>query len=81
MVSHQLKRLDLYGETIGFRVDGQEKVRTIPGMLVSICVYFLIFIFVLQRLAYYASGHHWYFIDHLLDFEGMDLSEEQIEAL
>lgn len=75
------KGLDLYGKTIGFRVNGQDKARSTCGMWVSICIYLLVFVLFLQKLLLAASGQHLYFVELTDDFAGRLLRQDQNDAL
>ena len=75
------KGLDLYGKTIGFRVNGQDKARSTCGMWVSICIYLLIFVLFLQKLLLAASGQHLHFVELTDDFAGRLLRQHQKDAL
>ena len=75
------KGLDMYGKTIGFRVNGQDKARSTCGMWVSICIYLLVFVLFLQKLLLAASGQHLYFVEPADDFAGRLLRQDQNDAL
>ena len=75
------KGLDMYGKTIGFRVNGQDKARSTCGMWVSICIYLLVFVLFLQKLLLAASGQHLYFVELTDDFAGRLLRQDQKDAL
>lgn len=75
------KGLDLYGKTIGFRVNGQDKARSTCGMWVSICIYLLVFVLFLQKVLLAASSQHLYFVEQTDDFAGRLLRQDQNEAL
>ena len=42
MASKALKNLDLYGKTIGFEINGQSKLRSVPGAVVSLFTYMFV---------------------------------------
>ena len=75
------KELDLYGKTIGFRVNGRNKTHSNCGAVLSLIVYLSTFILVLQRILLQASDHHRHFITHTDDFEEAFVSQTEIAAL
>ena len=83
MVTSIMKKLDLFGKTVGFRIEGQSKLRTFSGMVISISLVFTVLVLCVHRFAFVYSGHQRYFVEHRYDefFEGRALNEREQSAL